>query len=194
MKAIHLQRMNRTVFILVLLTVLAGCNQSTPGEKSSSGSPDSVITEDADSIQRHYKAPVNPVHKFQNLADVLTKPDVWGNYVEDNTSILHFGQMDDTVLIEYYGQCWYAYPYRMENNAITVYWAEKKDCVFDIGFDKVKARPKPQTGKPFMQLSLKNDSTLKADYFYPDWIREFNGRLTGITAFPREFVCHKREY
>jgi hypothetical protein len=116
----------------------------------------------------------------------------WGNYMDNFTSVLHFSiSHKETVQIEYYGQCWYSYPLKIEGEKITVIWDDNMDCKFDIGFKKpIKGTTKPVKGNPFVFLTLKND-TLFAEYVQNDWRKEFNKKHTSLTIFPDYFVARR---
>jgi len=133
---------------------------------------------------------------FSNLSEVIgdTIQIYWGNLHDDYTSVLHFNNKHkDTLQIEYYGQCWYSYPLKIEKDKIVVFWDDNKDCVFDIGFTKpIKGATKPAKGKPFVFLTLRND-TLFADYVQKLWIKGINKRDSSLTIFPNYFVARQTD-
>ena len=82
---------------------------------------------------------------------------------------------------------------KIEKDKIVVFWDDNTDCVFDIGFTKpIKGATKPAKGKPFVFLTLRND-TLFADYVQKLWIKGINKRDSSLTIFPNYFVARQTD-
>jgi hypothetical protein len=168
-------------FLLFLLLFSCGQNANRQSKQPS----DTGKTFQADTLQERQT-------RFLSVGQVVsdTTPTYWGNFTGNYSSVLHFNlDNKDTLFIEYYGQCWYAYPIKIDSNKIVVYWDDNMDCKFDIGFKKFNTKmTRPVKGKPFMYLTLRND-TLFANYVHEDWIKEFNKKDSELTIFPDYFVA-----
>jgi hypothetical protein len=69
-------------------------------------------------------------------------------------------QYKDTLAISYSPECWFRFPYKLDENKIIVYWDNFIDTKYE--FDIVKAMNKTDKkylGKAFMSLELANDTT-----------------------------------
>ena len=91
----------------------------------------------------------------------------------------------------YHGQCMFWYPVKIIDNKIIMYWAFNEDSVFNRGLKKTFGLKKvPKIGNPFLSLTLINDTTLKANYFYPEWVNKFNiNEGKGDTLYPSIFIA-----
>lgn len=86
----------------------------------------------------------------------------------------------------FHGQCQATYPAHLQGGAIVLDWSEAADCVFDRGLDRRFAGVRsPEPGRPFVRYVLRNDTTLRATYYYPEWTTRIN-RSSGErdTLFP----------
>jgi hypothetical protein len=170
------------VFLIFLLSCKQNVNQKSKPHKAIKNIPQQGIAIGKSDSQR----------KFLNVFEVVsdTMPTRWGNYTGDYTSVLHFNiDQKDTVWIEYYGQCWYAYPYIIKGDRIIIYWDDNMDCIFDMGFKKIMAGiTSPVLKKPFVYLTLHND-TLFADYTYKEWVKALNQKDSELTIFPNYFIA-----
>jgi hypothetical protein len=94
------------------------------------------------------------------------------------------------VWFDFNPSCGYWFPARPEDNRIVFYWALNSSCTFNRGLDTAFAGiQQPVKEKPFGQVTLVNDTTLRVDYFYEDWVRKVNEcqRESIDTLFPSVF-------
>lgn len=92
----------------------------------------------------------------------------------------------------YNASCWLNFPFEFDGYRIVVFWDTLIDSKYD--FDIVKAMrrvDKKHIGKPFMELTLINDSTLHAKYLIPDIVRNINESDKTHTLFPKTFYASK---
>ncbi|HEY8690260.1 MAG TPA: hypothetical protein VIM07_13575 [Chitinophagaceae bacterium] len=132
----------------------------------------------------HYKNIYEIVNEKNNL-------NFWHSKDQDYPT-LHFGWRKDTLWFEFDGQCQYSFPYKLKGSNIIVSWNFIEDCTHDIGIKKTfNLKKAPVVGKPFMIFSLRNDSTLRAIYLYPEWVIKFNKENNEYQGFPSEFNTAK---
>ena len=135
---------------------------------------------------------------FKDLSEVASNYGTWINANEkDSTASLAlvFDLYDnDTLNVCYSTECWLAFPYKIEDDKITVYWDVNVDSKYK--FDIVKAIEKADKkliGKPFMILELENDHTLKATYLMKDLIERINrASETKRIFFPDKYYATER--
>jgi hypothetical protein len=169
-----------------LLFSLIACHQAAqPKQEKPSGEtvPSATAPDETGSIPR-----------FHSIADVINDTGYthWGNYTAPFTSALHFQDQKNAVVMEYYGYCYYTYPIKTSADTIIVYWGHHSECKGDIGLGKkLSGFSPPGSGKPFMLLTLANDSTLHATYLYPEWVKNYNKTDTTTTAFPTVFIARQ---
>jgi len=129
---------------------------------------------------RHYT-----FKKMNTVYDVANdSARIWGNG-EDGFDLI-FEHSKLTLWFGFLGQCTYEFPVKIENDKLVVYWDTIEDCVFESGMkNKFGLIKYPHTGDKFMSLKLINDSTLKANYFFLDWVNKFNKHqlVNGIKRF-----------
>ena len=71
--------------------------------------------------------------------------------------------------------CHYFFPIQYRDNKIIMYWSEKKDCDSYRGFkDNFDPIPRPVPGKPFGEFTIGKGDTLRARYYYPEWVAKLN--------------------
>jgi hypothetical protein len=108
--------------------------------------------------------------------------------------LLDFTNEKGKVIIQFDGQCMYSYPVLVKDKSITVLYDVKEDCTHYIGVrDSFGLKKFPQKGKPFIELQLINDTTLKAEYFYPEWVDSVNSINKNYPCFVNRFYCKNSE-
>ncbi len=93
-----------------------------------------------------------------------------------------------TIHIMFPGGAGFTYQAKREVNKIIMYWDVQGDIKDEpelIETFGLKAGPK--FDRPFAEFTLENDSTVKAHYLFPDWVRKVNA-LKEDTVFPTIFV------
>jgi hypothetical protein len=123
--------------------------------------------------------------KYRTIKEVLAYTNTPRSWMSKNYyPVFWFSYQRDTMNIQFDGQCVYDYPAKIKENKIIAYWDFIEDCTHSIGIKKnFGLKHHPVVGKPFMTLELINDSTLKADYLYPEWTKKFNS-LTDYAYLP----------
>src|SRR5882724_4307402 len=116
--------MRHISYKLLLILLSCSCSQRADRQKNQ---------RDTVTAQHHVQPMFSTVE--QVVSDTSEIPTHWGNFTGDFSSVLHFDKKD-TVSVEYYGQCWYNYPFKIENNKIVVYWDDNSDCLVDMHFKK----------------------------------------------------------
>lgn len=83
-------------------------------------------------------------------------------------------EKDDVVFL-FSPTCNYTYPLKHLDSKVILFWSRKNDCDSYRGFDKrFGLKSYPIIERPFGELEFINDSTLRAKYYYQDWINEIN--------------------
>jgi hypothetical protein len=132
--------------------------------------------------------------KFKNILEITKDIHscTWVKIEKGSPSCwLHFNLYNpDTLWIEFTHECWASFPVKISNEQILVYWDTNIDTKYD--FNIVKAMGKVEgsyKGKPFMALTLDNDSTLKATYLERKLINELNKSENDRILFPDKFIA-----
>ncbi len=91
----------------------------------------------------------------------------------------------DFIIHWFHGQCLYHYFTYSNPDTILQIWSYKTDCLLDMDFLEksygLKDYPKSRDG--FAMYTLHNDTTLKVDYGYPEWVKKVN-QVAGDSIFP----------
>jgi len=94
------------------------------------------------------------------------------------------------VFFDFNPSCGYWFPAELKDERIVFYWSSNMNCNFnrglDTSFDGIKS---PKKEKPFGEVMLVNDSTIRISYYFEDWVRMINEaeRKTIDTLFPSTF-------
>ena len=91
-----------------------------------------------------------------------------------------------TALYWYHGQCAYDYfTYLTSDTTIEVLWSYRTDCILNMDFlEKSNGIKKyPKRGDTFATMTLTNDTTLKVNYNFPEWIKKVN-EIAKDSLFP----------
>ncbi|WP_075340589.1 SH3 domain-containing protein [Tenacibaculum agarivorans] len=85
------------------------------------------------------------------------------------------------IIIELHSQCYYTYPVKIiSDTEVELIWSQDMDCKFKSGLsDNFDLQNVPEKGKPFAKYVWKGD-TLKATYYYPEWIKKYNDNYPAI--------------
>jgi len=132
-------------------------------------------------------------HRYKNIYEVVndTAGKAWVELQDSTQSLtLHFFQdTKDTLGFAYSPECWVQFPYKIKDDKIIVYWDTIIDTKYNFDLVKIMRSLSPELiGKPFLALSLENDSVLIASYSEQDLINQINKAVTGRTAFPQRFT------
>ncbi len=98
-----------------------------------------------------------------------------------------------TALYWYHGQCAYDYfTYLTSDTTIDVLWSYRTDCILNMEFlessNGIKKHPK--RGDTFATIILKNDTTLKVKYNFPEWTMKIN-TITKDSLFPTYYFLKR---
>ena len=116
----------------------------------------------------------------------------WANVLElDNSTILwiakdsyypflQFANCSNCVYIQFDGNKSNDYPIIVKKDKIIINYADFKDPT--MSFPKTKSI-NPKLGEPFVILTIANDSTFKANYLNPNWVKEIN-EITAKNSHP----------
>ncbi len=94
------------------------------------------------------------------------------------------------VFFDFNPSCGYWFPSYLKNEKIIFNWATNMNCNFDRGLNQsFKGITSPKLGEPFGEILLENDTTLRINYYYKDWVKKVNEaeHLTIDTLFPSKF-------
>jgi hypothetical protein len=160
---------------LIIIMLLAACSGNTGNKKESS--PALPVATEKNAL---------PVKKTNGISQI-------DQLDRDSCSIHWYGGGIFSLCFEkgrvYYffnAQCIYWYKTRLAENKIRFAWDYNENCTFDRGLKNTYGlKVHPIKGKPFGEFELINDSTLKATYFYPEWVQKINQIAKDVdTLFP----------
>ena len=101
---------------------------------------------------------------------------------------------EEYAVYHYHGQCHYSYFTNKtgNENTLELYWSYKTDCLLNMDFlEKPNGIKKyPKRGDSFAQYTLVNDSTIRVNYYFPEWIKKIN-MITKDSIFPAYFYLDK---
>lgn len=97
------------------------------------------------------------------------------------------------VYFDFSVSCGYWYKTHYVNKQKIVFdWDYNEDCTYDIGMKKTFGVSKvPIKGKPFGEFILMNDTTMKINYYYTEWVEKINQHHNS-TIFPSELILDPR--
>lgn len=159
-------------------------------EKTEKDKVPTVVSITTDTIH-HQKTSGKSTYK--NLVEVVLdeKSKAWVEIQDGTCSLsLHFNlDCKDTISVAYSPECWLYFPFKIKDDKIIAYWANCIESKYE--FDIVVAMnkiDKKYFGKPFMILTLINDTTLLATYPHPELIKMLNSLKQKRTFFPDKFI------
>lgn len=113
----------------------------------------------------------------------------FGARAPDYSARFHFNQIKDTLLIEYYPECWGDYPIKLENNVIKAFWNDNLDTKYEFDIVKVVHNNRTEIGTPFLSFSLNSDSTLNVFYLNKSLVNKINMANKNKHFLPTELTC-----
>jgi hypothetical protein len=170
--------MCRTIHVALLILILFSCKELKKNDS----------LEDKDLTQVTTATGKRP--RYPNLSEVIGMKDALRYWAAEESyyPTLHFDSRD-TLWLEFNGQCAYSFPIKMRGDSIVVFWDIIENCTHDIGIKKsFGLKVQPEKGKPFMTLRLVNDTTLRADYRFKEWVIQFNNGYQGYKYMPDVFL------
>ena len=117
-----------------------------------------------------------------------------GSYISDGEDIFWNAKQNDSssywvrinfqkefAVYQFHGQCLYwffTYNSSPKSKKITMIWSYKTDCLLDMKFlnDDNGVKKYPRTGDYFCDYSLVNDTIIKVEYRFPEWIKAVNDK------------------
>lgn len=115
-----------------------------------------------------------------------------GNYISDDQDFIWSSKQSDTAkywvrivfqkefaVYQFHGQCIYYFftnHYHTKTDKIELLWTYKSDCLLDMKFLKQSNGIKqyPKNGDSFCEYTLVNDSVIKVNYKFPQWVKKIN--------------------
>jgi hypothetical protein len=184
---------NLTSYIFSVCALIVSCNQG--GSSNAINNKDTTHAEigiiNSDTVQHEEQA---KKISFKNVSEIVAESSssIWVEKQGTEFSLALNFQYQDTLDISYSPECWLMYPYKLEGNKIIVYWNNDMDSKYEFNIIKaVNKIDKKYLGKPFMELELENDTTLKATYLIKDIIRKINSSDKVRTLFPERFYVEQ---
>ncbi|MBB4804583.1 hypothetical protein HNP37_004680 [Flavobacterium nitrogenifigens] len=119
-------------------------------------------------------------------------PKKIGNYISDDQDFFWSPKQSDTAkylvrivfqkefaVYQYHGQCLYYFftnHYHTKTDKIELLWTYKSDCLLDMKYLKQSNGIKeyPKNGDSFCEYTLVNDSVIKVNYKFPQWVKKIN--------------------
>ena len=119
-------------------------------------------------------------------------PKKIGDYMSDNRDYVWSSKQSDSAsywvkvvfqkesaIYQFHGQCVYWFftnYYYTKADKIELLWNYKTDCVLDMNFLRSSNGVKiyPKYGDSFCEYTLVNDTVMKVDYKFPEWVKKIN--------------------
>jgi hypothetical protein len=118
-------------------------------------------------------------------------PKVIGDYMSDKWDFVWSAKQSDTrywvrvifqkefAVYQFHGQCLYWFftnHYHTKTDKIELLWAYKTDCLLDMKFlrNSNGIKEYPKNGDSFCEYTLVNDSVIKVNYKFPEWVKKIN--------------------
>lgn len=155
--------------IVFLFLVFVSCQKSDEKQLK----PDQAKSQKAIEIPK-YRNALEVINNFDNLNFWLSE-----NYYPNLT----FNRNSQKVTFEFDGQREHSYPVKAIKNKIIVYY-EANDEWRDLPNS-------PKKGKPFIELTLTNDSIISAKYLYEVWIEDINSKNSNYPCFVSKFYSKR---
>jgi hypothetical protein len=176
--------------ILLLCVFVVSCG----GQESFSrdGVAPTRTRQDSTQSDAHMRARAGNRPAYHSAADIVRDNirSVWAESRGEAVSLsLHFAaDTPDTLSVSYSPECWLEFPYRVKDDRIIVYWDLRIDSKYEFEFVRaVRQADRRYLGKPFMVLTLLNDTTLRAAYPIPSLAKALNDAGDGRTLWPETF-------
>lgn len=170
--------MIKCVYLCVVLLIATAC-ESGEG-KSNSNVPSTIESQ-----------PVKESHVYHSVNEIIVDSltSRWADVSDSAVSLVLYFADNDTLLAKYSQDCWLKFPFSVKNNSIVVYWDNNIETKIDMDIVMaVYKTDKKYLGQPFMELKLKNDTTLQAKYLHPEMVELINSAsLEKRTFFPDHF-------
>lgn len=106
--------------------------------------------------------------------------------------------INEVVFVFGFNSCEYTFPIQNKGNEILIAWnKDDYSCNYKSGLDKNYNVKQPHKGDVFAEVSPYNDTVIKINYLYPEFIQKLNerGRTNDLaidTLFPKLFVIANR--
>jgi len=177
-------RISRLVFALLSFVTLVGCEAGDKSKEKHSAKNGQVvkINSGADSSYVRF-ASIKQVYEDGNGTKWTDKGSFWWLYFASGK-----------VFFDFNPSCGYWFPAELKSDKIIFYWARNRDCTFDRGLNATfKGVESPESGKAFGEICLINDTTIRINYFYKDWVKRVNEaeRESIDTLFPVQLFVMK---
>ena len=169
----------RIIKYLVCLCYL-GCNSP---EKHTTKHTTTVPPITKDSSQQ---TPVKPA--ATSIGDLVNY--TWAPKHPENTGYLcEMKFQDEHTIIFFHAQCAYFFftrtTYAKDYQQVRLIWTYKTDCLLDMSFLERSngAKKYPRYGDTFATYKLINDTTVRAEYMFPQWVQKVN-QIAKDSLFP----------
>lgn len=175
---------NMKLLVLCVIMTVIGCKNDPKKAEPSSEIPAFSDTQ------------VRPEIRITNVEDIMkdTAGITWAaNHSDNSPWLCEITFKRNYAVIWYHGQCQYEhFIYKTSDSTIVLLWAYRPDCISDMSFLEsshgLSQAPKPN--RDFATYTLENDSTLRVDYKYPDWVKKVNA-IAKDSLFPRRLHLQK---
>lgn len=149
-----------------LLTIPSGQNQ--PGKLSVNQSP----------------------RKNDRISTFLSQKNlsIWNSGKLNTSARFHFGHSPDTVLIEYYPECWGSYPLAAKGDTLFAFWNTNVDTKYHFDVAKIIKSQQEGRGMPFLAFTLSSDSTLGVLYMNTRLVNKINGVNKNRKFWPQKLA------
>ena len=134
--------------------------------------------------------------RFSTVEQVVEDQHPWALEGDGPISCQLYFNMDSVsvVSMQFTPECWVMFPIRVANDSITVLWEPQIDTKYEFDVVRtIRAVGHEMDGRPFMRLSLRDDSTLSATYLERELIDGLNKSELEPLFFPDRFQVLYRD-
>ncbi|MCL2131395.1 MAG: hypothetical protein FWH36_02910 [Lentimicrobiaceae bacterium] len=176
----------KLVLIFVLIFFLHSCNTHNHQKNDTVNNAISGIVNDTIIVDS-----TNLISKCRNtVKDIMeVYDDSAGHNIWHGGGVIWLVFEKGKVTFDYNFSCGFWYKTQIiDNKKIVFIWDYNLDCKYDSGIRKgFGLSRKPIKGKLFGEFVLVNDTLLKVNYYYPEWVKQFN-KYHDDEVFPTLFV------
>ena len=110
------------------------------------------------------------------------------------STIIHFNlDSPDKVGLEFNSECWAFFKLQQKDDTIKIIWPPDLDTKYQFNIIKeINKVPSDFNGRPFILLTLQNDTTLKAIYTDTILLKKLNNCEKGRILLPDYYFLDKR--
>lgn len=178
--------MNKIILFIFSVFVLTSCKK----EKSNTKQETKVTLE---------KVSEKKIKTRKRIGDYMSDNKDYNWYAKITDSISEYPRLifqKEFAIYQFHGQCYYwlfTNHYYTGADKIELLWTYKKDCLFEPKSLQSSngIRKYPKIGDSFCEYTLVNDSVMKVEYKFPEWVKKVN-KSERDSIFPQYLYLQRK--